>query len=178
MKKFILLLCAFLCMSTASAKAHVLIADTTNEIGAVLHISPDDDPIAGEPSELFFEIQSKAVSVNSHSFVLTVTDSVGVKVYVPINPTGNTVSATYTFHSQGVYTIVLLAEPLSSSAKTLAFQQDQRVSRGEISDNHTQPSFMWAEMGIAGSVCSILVIGIVVWNRRSALASYVRIHKF
>ena len=43
----IVLSAAGLLLYTPSVSAHVLITDTTKEIGAILHIQPDDDPVAG-----------------------------------------------------------------------------------------------------------------------------------
>lgn len=41
------------------AYAHVLVSDESNTVGAVLHITPDDDPIAGESAHIFFDVQDK-----------------------------------------------------------------------------------------------------------------------
>lgn len=40
-----------------SASAHVL--ESQGSIGAVLHVDPDDDPVAGERSGIFFEFKDK-----------------------------------------------------------------------------------------------------------------------
>lgn len=179
MRRLIVVLCALVCIIVApSVQAHVLIADDQNRVGAVLHITPDDDPIAGELSSIFFDIQNNAVSDKSHSFTLTVLPDNGERVYVPITPAGSMVSAAYAFPSQGLYELILLAEPLDTSTKSLSFRQSQWVSRGEVVKAPLQYTHIWAEVGLVASVCSLLVIGIIVFNKRNILASYVNRHKF
>lgn len=175
----IVVICILVSMAGAPlAQAHVLIADDQEQVGAVLHITPDDDPIAGEPSTIFFDIQNNAISDKSHSFTLTVSQDTGEKMYIPITPAGSTVSATYAFPVQGLYELVLLAEPLDSSAKRLSFRQSQWVSRGEVAKAPPESTYFWAEVGLVASLCSLLVIGIIGFNKRSMLASYVSRYKF
>ncbi len=56
--KFVLFsLCSifFIIVSPILVEAHVL--ETSNTVGGVLHISPDDNPIVGEPTRFFVEIK-------------------------------------------------------------------------------------------------------------------------
>lgn len=69
---FICLIVLGVLILPASVSAHVLITDKNNQIGSVLHITPDDDPIAGQPSALYFDIESKNVSTDNYSFSLNV----------------------------------------------------------------------------------------------------------
>src|SRR5947207_173429 len=59
MKKSVLIGTFFLIFSilffSGSVSAHIL--QTDKNIGAVLHIDPEDDPIAGEQSGFFFEFK-------------------------------------------------------------------------------------------------------------------------
>lgn len=56
--KFLLTITVFLiAVSIKPVSGHVLEADQT--VGAVMHISPDDSPSAGEKSDLFFEFKDK-----------------------------------------------------------------------------------------------------------------------
>lgn len=48
---------SFQVLASSNVYAHVLETDGT--IGAVLHIDPEDDPIAGQPSGFFFEFKDK-----------------------------------------------------------------------------------------------------------------------
>ena len=119
MRKLIIALAMALVLVPAKASAHVLISDTSRHVGAVLHITPDDDPVAGEPSGLFFDIQNTDVSHDNYSFSLTITNTEGEQALVPIIVSGTTVSASYVFPSQAAYTILLKAEPTDPTKKTL-----------------------------------------------------------
>ncbi len=60
MKKILIVFIIFYSMCTTfakSASAHVL--KTDGSIGAVLHISPEDDPIAGKSTDFFFEFKDR-----------------------------------------------------------------------------------------------------------------------
>lgn len=179
MKKYLLLICTVMavCLLPASVHAHVLISDDTKKVGAVLHLTPDDDPIAGEPSELFFDIQSNEVSQQTHSFTLKVVAGDGGEAFVPIQVAGSTVSARFAFPSQGAYTISLHAEPLAIGGRTLQFSHPQRVSRGLVASTQATPSHLWAEVSLIASLCGLLVLGIITYNNRRSLAVYIRSQK-
>lgn len=58
MKKIIfLLLFIILLLFPQVSFAHVL--ETDNSVGAVIHIDPEDDPIVGQPSNIYFEFKDK-----------------------------------------------------------------------------------------------------------------------
>src|SRR5688500_5203724 len=108
---FVALLCLVVFLPSA-ASAHVLVADTAKNAGAILHITPDDDPITGEPSELFFDIQPATITTHTHAFTLKVINDHGDEEVVPIQVSGSAISATYTFSKPAAYTVQLVAEPL------------------------------------------------------------------
>ena len=56
MRKIIFIFLLFL-ICTVNVQAHIL--KTDGSIGAVLHIDPDDDPIARQSSYFFFEFKDK-----------------------------------------------------------------------------------------------------------------------
>lgn len=174
MKEFILALVLSLCLFHVTASAHVLISDDTNQIGAILHITPDDDPIAGEPSTIFFDIQNNAATKETHSFTLTIIHQDGTKDTAPISVSKNTITSNYVFPSQAVYTIILSADPVDTSQKSLYFRQAQRVSRGTALNSTAEKTYMWAEIGVIGSLCGLIVLGIITFNRKETLAAYIR----
>lgn len=168
-----------LCMLIASpvASAHVLIFDTTRQTGAVLHATPDDDPIAGEQSNLYFDLAGRGISKRTHAFTLQVTNqSTDTRQLIPLSAGESSVSATYAFPHQGLYTITLTAEPSDSRQSTLRFIHTQRIARGEVSPASVQkkspPSFLWAEIGLVFGVCMLLLISVIAWNKRRDIASY------
>src|SRR6185369_15266285 len=60
----------FFCF-TKTSQAHILKYD--GDIGAVLHVDPDDDPIAGQPTNFFFEFRDKTNKFVSGDCNCTVT---------------------------------------------------------------------------------------------------------
>ncbi len=154
-----------------TVSAHVLTTDDTGSIGAILHIMPDDDPIAGEPSTLFFDIQSQAFSKHKHTIDLTVTDEQGQAERVPVTFTGSAGLATYTFPQQGAYKLVLAAkaENTTNNNHTYTFTHTQRVSRGVSASALAKPGYAWAEMLLVGCFVLFALLVIVSINRRSAI---------
>lgn len=141
------------------AEAHVLITDEDGNRGAILHIIPDDDPIAGEPSQLYFDMQS-----NGQSEVrLVVTDEEGKQTNVPTKADGALVTATYTFPVQGMY---LLKYTVASDGKTHHYEHTQRVSRGETNSVLERPTFLWAQALLVLSIVGIVMLLIVAFNKR------------
>lgn len=48
----LLLSTIFICMASKTAQAHILKA--SGSVEAVMHVTPEDDPIAGKQSDFFF----------------------------------------------------------------------------------------------------------------------------
>lgn len=155
------------------ASAHVLLSDQYKQSGAVLHINPDDDPVAGEPSGLFFDIQDKAVNQENYSFSLSIEQDTQ-RILAPITIQDSGIYASYTFPAQGVYKIILSAEPVNIANKPLVFVHTQRISRGIQSGAAIQKTHLWAEIGVIAGLSGFMVLGIIIFNRRKALAEYSR----
>lgn len=174
---FLVLVAVVFCLRAVPAQAHVLITDNTGTIGAILHITPDDDPIAGEPSSLFFDIQSDAFSKHAHSVVLQITDDKGHTVDVPAQLIGSSVSANYIFPQQGVYKIVLSAHAHAETgsheaAHAHTFTHTQRVARGLAGSVLDEPTHTWADIGLVLSLCSLVLLFIIGKNKRGDIAKY------
>ena len=45
-------------VTSASVQAHVLVADESNTYGAVIHVMPDDDAVAGTETTIYFDTQA------------------------------------------------------------------------------------------------------------------------
>jgi methionine-rich copper-binding protein CopC len=149
-----------------SAYAHVLIRDTSGSKGAILHIVPDDDPIAGKKATLFFDMQNDNKDINTVNLDITQqgsNDTVTVKTTL----NGSLATADYTFPSQGVY---FLKYHVISGDGAYAFEQFTRISRGIIIGSVDKPRRTWAEGLLAA--CSIIfaMLLIVAFNRRHAIA--------
>lgn len=144
--------------------AHVLISDDTKSIGAVLHIVPDDDPIAGQQANLFFDIQTQ--KINKDTAKLTITDTATSEAAnVPVKVNDNTVTADYTFPVQGVYRLSLTV----SSDKTYSFNYSQRVSRGVMGSALDKPTYPLASLALVFCGTAFLFLLIILFNHRKEL---------
>lgn len=159
--------------SAPLAQAHVLVTDTTGKIGGVLHINPDDDPIAGQPSTLFFDIQNSTFSSHAHQVTVDITDDKGTSTSPSFSVTGSSVLITYTFPTQGVYTITLKADANEvTQVHNHTFIHTQRVTRGTTGSAIDTPQYAWAELLLIGGACSLAALTIVAVNRRTDIARY------
>jgi hypothetical protein len=168
---FLLVLGAVL--HSPTARAHVFITDQTGQIGAVLHVNPDDDPVAGESSDLFFEIDSQSFSKHSHKLELQIIDDQGQAAQVPIVLQGSSVSANYIFPQQGTYKLLLTARAHGTAQDHAhVFTYTQRVSRGVAGSVLDAQTYQWADIILVGSLCAFLVLLVIGFNRRREIALY------
>lgn len=144
------------------AKAHVLVTDQTGKNGAILHIVPDDDPIAGKEATLFFDTQNNLLEDTSKVSLTISRDGSGESVSVETKVDGSLVSVNYTFSTQGVY-------QLRYEINGYVFEQSIRVSRGST-DTVINTQHTWAEGLLIG--CGVLLASLVIvaWNRRKDIA--------
>ena len=150
----------------SSVSAHILVKSDTSPSNAIVHIVPDDDPIAGEPSDIFFDINSKDNDdIQEYSLVIRseegTEESVDLVKYEDSNYRSN-----YIFNSQGLYRLTL-------NVGNDRFTFSQRVSRGAFKTHSTEKlNNSWAEAGLIGSSCLILVILILITNRRGQILAF------
>lgn len=144
------------------ASAHVLITDTTKTKGAILHINPDDDPIAGQPASFFFDMQDQDIT----EVTLTINSTTSESKSVPLQISGSLATAEYIFPSQGAYDMTFAVQTVNSS---YTFNYSQRVSRGISSGALDKPSYAWAEMLLLASGLGFVLLMIVAVNRRTAI---------
>ena len=166
-KKILFSLLLLLCCTVLlpqKALAHVLISDDTKSIGAVLHVVPDDDPIAGQQSNLYFDIQTQ--KINKDTAKLTITDTAASEAAnVPIKVDSNSVTADYTFPVQGVYRLSLTV----SSDKTYTFNYSQRVSRGVTGSALDKPTYPLANLALVFCGTAFLFLLIILLNHRKEM---------
>lgn len=147
-----------------SVSAHVLITDTTQSHGAILHIIPDDDPIAGQESTLYFDTQARLLGGNENTSSLTITDQSGEQVVIATAIDGTLITAAYTFPAQGVYQLTFTVR---SAGKTYTFEHSQRVSRGTVGSALDTPSYVWAEaLGIVSTLGLTGLVLIIIRHRK------------
>lgn len=170
MKKVSLLLLlgflSVLLLPAHSAYAHVLIRDTAGNRGAILHIIPDDDPIAGKKATLFFDMQNDTKKISKVTLGIT---QEGSNETVPIKAKldGSLATANFTFPSQGVY---LLKYEVKATDETYTFEQSTRIARGVIVGSLDKPRYAWAEALLIGCGVAFGVLVILAFNRRSEIA--------
>lgn len=143
----ILVTLATLLASPYPVSAHVL--KTDKDIGAVFHVTPDDDPIAGQESEFFFEIKDKTNKFSPDK----------CNCQVAIQQNGQTIfnqsifhsqhssdpsasGFTYTFPEKAIYTLIVTGNPSDGiSFQPFTLTYDLRVDRQTQTTNNpaTQP---------------------------------------
>lgn len=158
------------CMNDAQANAHVLIADERDRVGAVLHITPDDDPIAGKSAHIFYDIQDESYDTGAYKATLEIEDVVARESdEVAMDVQGSYVSGEYTFDTQGVYELTLL---IRHADRTDRFVVTQRVSRGTPANvQATKTRYDWAESLLVVSASGIVTLGIVILSRSRSILS-------
>lgn len=159
---------ALFLLSAPNAYAHILKTDGT--IGAVMHINPDDDPIAAKPSDFFFEIKD---TENKFSLSKCHCEGLVIKndqiVYSTSLSSHNgeeditSAGFTYTFPDKGIYTIMVNGMPLESiSFKTFSLKYTVRVDREEVNNVQTtdnDSSNSWLPIALVPiTVVSLLLI--------------------
>src|SRR5258708_15214788 len=113
-----LLISFVFCLTISQVSAHVLVTD--QNIGAILHINPDDDPIANVQSTFFFEFKDRQDKFKPQNCNCTFSIiEKGTAIYVqPLfqnnqNPSLKNASVFYTFPQKDVYQIQVTGKPLT-----------------------------------------------------------------
>lgn len=144
--------------------AHVLIADERDRVGAVLHITPDDDPIAGKSAHIFYDIQDDAYHAGKYEAMLEIEDMETRKSdEVAMDVQGSYVRGVYTFATQGVYELTL---SVRHADRTDRFVVTQRVSRGTPAEMQSDDvRHRWAELLLVVNASGLVVLGIIAVSR-------------
>lgn len=176
MKKFLLTISLLIFLLSANwnaASAHVLQTDRT--IGAVMHIDPNDDPIAGEQASIFFELKDTTNRLTSKNCdcKIAILES-GKTIYAqPIfqnnsNPSLDNASLFYTFPNPDVYQIILTGNPLSKNSFQ-PFKLTFNIRAEQPTDNSsTNKSQLFATNHLGYFIVGILLllVSIVIVKRK------------
>lgn len=144
--------------------AHVLIRDDANSTSAILHITPEDNPIAGEESKIYFSLSNQSLQGSMVGITITNQDT-GKSDTVQTRASSTSVSTEYTFTTRGVYDIKLKI----GGKKAYSFSHTQRVSRGIGKDTAKTPDYPLASALLILSVAGLLLIVAIFVNRRRAI---------
>jgi hypothetical protein len=156
------------------AAAHVLLHEARNQAGAVLHMTPDDDPIVYQPSSLYITLEDSNNQFDTSQAIASLTikniDS-GETWPVAVVVDGKNLSAQFTFLHKGLYAFDLRVRPNTDGA-FWQFRYTQRISRGDDASmaavTHQPP--LWAEAGLVVSGTALLVLAILGLSRRRDIA--------
>lgn len=166
MRKTFLLLFLTLIIFVPQVSAHVL--ETENSIGGVLHIEPEDNPIAGEPSAIILDIkdtQNKFSSTNCNC-TLTILENNQVITTQPFSSTPDSqtaITTSFTFPQTDIYKIKISGIPFQPDSFTpFNLEYDIRVARSSSqitsTSSPTNPLLNW----ISSHLINILIIGILI----------------
>lgn len=149
------------------ASAHIL--KTDNNIGAVLHIDPADEPIAGLPATFFFEFKDKQSKFQpaACNCQFSISEN-GQSIYSqPLfqsssTPTLTNALVTYTFPKADSYKITVVGQPTQPAAfQSFSLVYDVRVS----SDTHQHTSHT-IHYVFGGLAAAFVVLYIATLKRR------------
>lgn len=153
-KLFLVFLIAHLSLlifAAAPAAAHVL--KSNGSVGAILHVSPDDDPIAGVSTDFFFELKDTEGKFTPEScFCLASIYRNGKEVYAqPLfqnntSPSLEDASFSYVFPQKDIYKVQISGSPNDGkSFKPFTLSWDIRVGR-EAENQSSGKSGWFAEI--------------------------------
>jgi hypothetical protein len=144
------------------AEAHFL--KINNEIGAVLHVDPDDNPIAKQVSTFYLEFKDVTGKFKPKDCTcqITITNiSTNKSESIPtsnISYSGeNVLLFKYTFPEIGIYSVVIKEQNF-----TLTY--DIRVERESNTPNNEAPSHLFHYLLFGGAI--ILTLAVVIRDKR------------
>ena len=158
-----------LCMPRL-ALAHILVADSSNTAGAVLHVTPEDDPVAGETTGIYYEVGSKIDLKSSKVSLIISSDTGGINLAIPVTIHDQTVSAGFNFPVRGLYFLTLRIAPNEKTGKEIVFTSSQRVTHSLKGANPAVEVPTWARAGLILSVWAVLLLLLVAIKRRRLIA--------
>ncbi len=147
MKIFLISLLVLLFLYPADVQAHFLATD--GSIGAILHVDPNDDPIANSQATFFFEFKDKDNKFKPENCNCTFeVDQNGKKIYSkPLLQEGNkpslyNTSISYTFPKRDIYTIRIIGKPLTHATfSPFTLSWDFRIDKEVTSQQEKSQSF-------------------------------------
>ncbi len=158
MKKSIIL--ALLILIPGVASAHQLATD--KNIGVVLHVDPNDNPIATQSSGFYFDFSDRdnkfqlasclcSVSIKQNGQELTTEQLSSTNL--------STASFQYVFPTPGVYQVQVVGVPQSAhSFQPFSVSYDVRVTDATSGTAAQVPDWAWALIVLAGACLVALAI--------------------
>lgn len=154
---------------TLKAFAHILKPD--GSIGAIMHIDPGDEPIAGQESGFFFEFKDREGKFNPEECDCTfVIEQEGEEIFSqPLfqnnsSPSLTNASVFYTFPKKDIYKVRVSGNPKSTGAfQSFNLEYDIRVEReSEQSQTNNNPAeknwFLKNSIFVIGGLGILLIL--------------------
>jgi hypothetical protein len=161
------LFCLIVLSLPLAASAHVI--QTDGSIEALLHINPDDKPLAGQTAGLTFTLTDSGNKFSAQSCDCRIIIKNGSQTLLdrPVTArearSGRVIWVDYTFPYQSVYDVTLKGAPRQADGFQ-AFQldyDDVRVERGTIKAA-ASPLITWGVVGVGG--IALLAAGYSVYR--------------
>jgi hypothetical protein len=169
MKKLILFLVLFFFFLPTKISAHVL--QTDKDIGVIMHITPDDDPVAGKISEIFLDFKNtdgKFDAKNCECSVSITTAESNLfysKIFTNPKSDSESVIVPITFPEKAVYKIEVAGKPKERNTfQPFNISFDVRVSKDTL-DKPSYTSYV-AYLPIAVAVLFGIIIFVVFTNSK------------
>lgn len=147
--------------------AHVFVKDSSNSKGAIIHISPGDDPVVGQGSTIFMTVKDN-INLNDYGAQLEITtdDNVLTPRVIKLERKDNTYSADYVFPRVGLYNLRYTFSPAANAQarSAITFEYKQRVERSALSKSEKSNS-RWAEAIRIFSIAGLLLVSALGYNR-------------
>jgi len=146
MKKILIFLSIFSLFFIFSIHVQAHVLKTDDNIGGVLHIDPEDDPVAGEQATFFFEMKDKtnkfsAADCNCRVDVYENKNLIYSDAVTQGNSPSSSVLFAYTFPQKDVYLVKLVGNPQTeNSFQPFTLTYDILVARESNSAKKTSVS--------------------------------------
>jgi hypothetical protein len=142
------------------AAAFSVVRSEDGSSGAVVYLTPGDDPVAGMPGVAHYELQ-KPVSDHANVALAIRTSDGGVNHSSPASIHDGKVAAAYEFALRGRYELTLtVTEP---GLQPVRYVQSVVVSRNNKAEDRRTPA--WAPFGVAGGLMLMLAPGVKTWQK-------------
>lgn len=182
-KKFLLSLLTVIVffIPLSGVSAHVL--ESSGSVGAVMHISPDDDPVAGSRSDFFFEFKDKKNKFDPKNCNCTVAIiENGKEIFNESlfsnseSPSLDNASFSFTFPQRDVYEVRVIGKPsVGNSFDSFTLTYNIRVERvsanlGNDGSAAQDSSSNWVTSHIphiVGGVLSLVILALVIKKKSS-----------
>lgn len=174
---FLLFFVAIYILSPEHAYAHILKTDGT--IGGVVHIQPDDDPVVGQPSEVYVELKDTSGAFNAsicdcRVLIRNRTEELYTQVLPILEAAAGTLSSsfTYTFPSTDIYSLTITGKAQNGEFEDFSLSYEFRVDNEPVNEltesSIAQPieRFPYMQFGLLLTILIVFILIVFVKRKR------------